>query len=204
MESSLLQKTHLNFVSRPSRCDECQRRVSCDILRRHVFVVCSIAYLLWSGWLSGSLAFTLEDISKDCDYSRRTVRVHTMFALVCVLGRLRMKVEKRIRFVPSRAVGVSRQIASGARRERTAGPKHSCKRRLWGSTQLSKGQGQVRSNGALVGRSLGRSLGRAAVAAAAAAAAAEYTALLSHIRTREQVALPLSSYSIATRIWPCR
>lgn len=36
-----------------------------------------------------------------------------------------MKVEKRIRFVPSRAVGVSRQIASGARREGTAGPKHT-------------------------------------------------------------------------------
>lgn len=126
-------------------------------------VVCSIAYLLWSGWLSGSLAFTLEYVSKNCDCSRRTVRVHTMFALVCVLERLRMKVEKRIRFVPSRAVGVSRQIASGARRERTAGPKHSCKRRLWGSTQLSKGQGQVRSGrmvpwwvGHLVGLSAGQ------------------------------------------------
>lgn len=52
MESSELQKTHLNLVSRPSRY--------CGVSGLFIIAHATVAYLLRALWLGGTLAFTLS------------------------------------------------------------------------------------------------------------------------------------------------
>ena len=74
MESSELQKTHLNLVSRPSRY--------CGVSDLFIIAHATVAYLLRALWLGGTLAFALVFVRLRASSLRR-LRFAIPFLRVC-------------------------------------------------------------------------------------------------------------------------
>lgn len=74
MESSELQKTHLNLVSRPSRY--------CGVSGLFIIAHATVAYLLRALWLGGTLAFALVFVRLRASSLRR-LRFAIPFLRVC-------------------------------------------------------------------------------------------------------------------------